>query len=318
MFTSDFPGDLISLLCVGCWVVPFLAIGIPYAIWRSVRRSLQTHGVGEDGLYCANCRFDVRGGTTWVCPECGHQLRQWISPGLPRGGIIIKDLNPPISSGMAILFYVIAGFAPAVMAVLILGMLLPINYTRGEFVYLHLPPSTQTMNLPWISVNLTAHAERSWTGSREFNELTCWELSSHVQQQFNLADPQDRDKAALVWDDLTKQYPEFQTEPEAVAVREEFVDLLLSIRAFDRPSAEKRASLFDIEWSSETYVDFHPVYNVLCVTAVFVVVVLLIVWALRDREKAVRQYHARVEQVMNRYAKVVEENVERMKPTNRG
>lgn len=56
----------ISLLVLPLWI-PFLVLALPTGwLFYLDRRAVPGH--------CPKCRYDLRGNTTTVCPECGHAV----------------------------------------------------------------------------------------------------------------------------------------------------------------------------------------------------------------------------------------------------
>ncbi len=306
-------GSLIAPLCVGCWLIPLIVIAVCYGLLRSITHAWETRGIGTDGLYCAKCRFDVRGGTGWTCPECGSQLKRWVSLNDPRGGIIVKGLKPPISQGMSILIYLTAGFVPAVVAVTILGLLLPINYRHSASVTLQFPaPASPPTSDYATHLNLYPRAERSWLGPSKLQHLDCWDVPADALNEINASERADEASAEVVWEAVVSKYPGLAEDDKADATRDEFLELLPLVCAFDERGSQSRMNRFRVDWYRNQHTDYHPLYILFGFAAVVTAMALLARKSVKDSTNQHDEYGQKVEQIMNRYALLIEQNIERV------
>jgi hypothetical protein len=298
--------DIVSLLtslCCGCWIVPLAGFGLLYGIGHSIGHALYARGIKQDGMYCAGCKFDVRGATGERCPECGAYLLEPASSLAPRGGIVVHGLNPPMSLGLRELIYLVAGFAPIVAGVVVLGLLLPINYQHTTRVYL--TPNNHAGN---DYLRFSVDSQRSWLGSKQFEELNCWQANSGTVEAFNEADQPNEAQAQKIWRDIMASFPDLIPAQQRTDMCDEFVAVLLAACAFDQTQARRELNGFQMEWESETEPVFHWLYTVFCFIAVIAGVVLLVLRALKDHDVAIKAYLEIVDGIQQRYRQMLEGN----------
>lgn len=297
----DEVGFLLMPLCCGCWLLPLVALGIVYGVGQSILYAWSNRGIERGGMYCAQCRFDLRGATSEQCPECGASLLEPARPGLRCGGVRVHNVDPPMLLGWRLLSYLLGGFAPAVAVVLIAGALLPVNYTRSIWVELDAPLLAQ-----FNPVTFTVDMKRTWLGSEVFDELYCWEAGYDRVQPFNNATRPDSAHAEQVWQGLVSQRGD--TIPLAVgqAMRDEFVAVLLAACRADRAAARAELNQFRMSWGSETYLAYHPLYIILSLFLVGGAMAGLIWAAIRHNRADLKAHQESVERVLTRYRKRVE------------
>lgn len=309
---ADSLDDLFLPLCCGCWIIPLVALLTINSVVVGLVTAWQTRGIGNDGLYCARCKFDVRGATNWQCSECGSELRRWFGPGSPRGGIIIKGLNPPMSPATTILFYLIACFAPAVVFMSFVGMVLPINTRYSLDATLSIPASNWQPGIFAPEVSFYGIAEPGWLGPGRLEMLRSNNLDWSELPLVYADGKLTRASAERVWAQVIEAEPWLDASPNREALREEFIDLLGAIARFDQADARARAKLFKLRWHTETATDYHPAYFFIAGTVVFGVLLFAAYRAVRDAEWRQQNYYTRVKAVQERFAFIVEQNIARM------
>lgn len=314
LLLADFPGELIGLLCLGCWALPLAVVGVPYAIARGVQTAWQMRGVGDDGLYCAKCKFDLRGGTDWACPECGARVDRRPSFELPRGGILIRGIDPPMTTAVHVMFYMLFGFVPAVCAVLILGVLLPINDQKEVSTNLLLshPDIQGSVYAESGLMYFNATSERSWTGSARARSVSVWVQDQHIVEHRLTPESMSRFKQQ-VWSVLESGNAEHIQSRGRDAVREEFDEIIDALLALDRPAAEAgRAEFVVQDWYGYSSSSFHPLYTLFAVLVVIAVLALFARRGVRDSQRNADEFNRKVRVLHDRYAALIEQNRERM------
>lgn len=310
---ADFPGDLILPLGCGCWLLPLLALGLTYGLFSVIRRGINHRGVGSDGIYCAKCKFDVRGGVHWDCPECGNQLRQHASPRFPCGGIVSSGIDPPTPHLIRILFYLFVCGFPIAAGLMILGMLLPINYRPSAEISLYLPDPTDPAVAYEDYVPFEATAERSWTGSGRLASLESWLLEVRLDaEDYRGSDLALKQVLALIWDELVATHAWLKEDAEYELIRAEFIAIFSVMGEMDEQAVQAQASRFKLDWSSDSEADFHPLYTPLASLVWLALIVLVIRRALRDGQSAESLFYTEINAVQAKYAHLVEQNYKRM------
>ena len=295
--------ELLFAFCCGCWVIPLVVISVVYGAGQSLQNVWSMRGVERDGMYCASCRFDVRGATGENCPECGAYLLQGAHYSSPRGGILVHGVDPPMGAGMRLLVYLVSGFAPLVGAVFIFGMLLPINYHQMTWVHLDLPNSPNY----YSSISLQVEAKRSWISSNRFDSLQCWEADDEAVRRFNDADGRDPDLAREVWDSIITDNPDLVPADQHEALGDEFVAILLAASEFDEGKAKASRSQFVIDWNGYTEPAFHGLYILFGFVVVMAGLICLGYRAQRDQEASSRAFEEKVNSVQSRYRAMLAE-----------
>ena len=295
--------EILFAFCCGCWVIPLVVISIVYGFGQSLQNFFSTRGVERGGMYCAACRFDVRGATGENCPECGAYLLQATHRSAPRGGILVQGVDPPMGLGMRLLVYLVSGFAPLVGAVFIFGMLLPINYQHTTWVGLDLP------NNPgyYSSVRLQIEAKRSWISTKRFGSLNCWDADYNTVQRFNAADGRDPELAEAVWDSIISENPDLVPADQREALRDEFVAVLLAACEFDEDKARGNLSQFVMDWGGYTDPTFHGLYILFGFVVVMAGLICLGYRVQRDHEASSRAFEEKVNSVQSRYRAMLAE-----------
>ena len=304
---------MIVSLCFGCWVLPMFVIGITYGIARSITLAKAMHGVSGDGLHCAKCKFDLRGNSGWDCPECGTHLDQPVSMAWPRGGIIVKQLNPPMPRAMAVLLYIVGGFVPAVIAVSILGMILPINYQTEVSVNLY-PDVAVSANTPYSpEANFSATRKRSWLGNGGFESLR-FNSSSGIYRWVlpGSSDATLTNQAEDIWSQLIQVEGWMPANIDPEPYHNEFVALFVLVGSDRLAEAERQASLFEFNRFHYTEPSFHPLYTVLAVVLVLGAIVLLCRWAIRESMRNEKAFADKVQLVRQRFDSIVQRNQKQM------
>ncbi|MEM6258708.1 MAG: hypothetical protein AAGI37_10395 [Planctomycetota bacterium] len=296
-------GSLLFSLCCGCWVVPLIIVAILYGLSSTVRYAWSSRGVEPDGMYCAKCRFDVRGATSESCPECGAYLLHRPDALSPRGGIMVKDVDPPMSLGMRMLVYLLAGFAPAVAAVVSFGMLLPINYVHNTWIELTLPNHPSL----YIEIDLRFDAKRSWTGNKRPDEFSCWQADAAIVDQFNNTDPPDAVIAQAVWDSIWTEQGFVLTDADLAALRDEFAAVLLAANEFNEKKARKELKQFRMDWHGYSEPSLHGLYILFGVFAVIAALIAIFFRAQRDHEAIHAEFEQKVDRVQSRYRAMLAE-----------
>lgn len=307
---------MIPGLCFGCWLLPLTAIGIPYIIIRAVLNAWQTRGIGTDaqGLYCAKCRFDLRGGTTMHCSECGSYLGHPPSLEHPRGRILTPGSDPPMHPAMIQLFALAGGFAPVLLVLLLVGLLLPINCQTLSHIDLIGPETKNTQPLPSYAreVNFYLEADPSWGSPTSLEYFSSYNTKSDACEQVYQQRITPREGGELYWEQLVTERPELLELTDPAGVRAEFIDLFVAIAEIDEKSAKARANRFRVEWDSYTDVNYHPFYILFVVMGCIAGLVWLGVVANRANEKSQKAYRDRLALLQERYARVVESSRELM------
>lgn len=297
-------GSLLFSLCCGCWVIPLVIVGIVYGLSQSVRYAWSSRGVEPDGMYCAQCRFDVRGATSEDCPECGAYLLHAPEFGSPCGGILVKDVDPPMGLAIRLLVYLLAGFAPAVAAVVFFGMLLPINYLHNTWVEL----SVKNHPNLYTEINLSIDARRSWIGNKRLDELSCWQADDAALDQFNTADPRDIAAAQAVWDSIWAEQGFVLSEADQAALRDEFAAVLLAACEFDEKKARSELKQFQMDWYSYSKSSFHGLYILFGFFAVIAALIVISIRAQRDHGAIHAEFYQKIERVQSRYREMLADN----------
>lgn len=306
---------LFAPLCLGCWMLPLLIIGVIYAIVRASVNAAQTRGIDSDGIYCAKCRFDLRGNAGFACPECGDDVNRPVGPGYPRGGIIVKGLHPPMSRAMAAVLFVIGGFAPAVIAVIVVGMMLPINYETHVSVDVSMNrPGTHQVPQQ-LDVRFSGVQERSWTGE---GDLLSLDLYTYNPYEYVRLVPLSKDESAKqVAADCWARWsddPAWSIPPEhKEALGKEFVLLCQRFAQGDFESAGAKTPSFIVEYDEYKYSAFHPIYTLFCFLCVIAAIGLLIWLAVREVSKLEKQFAEKVSGLSERFKALVQSNQARMR-----
>lgn len=121
----------ISGVCGCCWIAPALLFVLPVVISGMVYHSWRMRGLKEGQLYCAGCRYDLRGGASMTCPECGQSLT--------GEGIVQAGLNRPLDVTSSALIAFVLAAAPVFVAGYMLLAINPYNYQRNTQVWLRTP-----------------------------------------------------------------------------------------------------------------------------------------------------------------------------------
>ncbi|MEO0477433.1 MAG: hypothetical protein AAF085_15930, partial [Planctomycetota bacterium] len=294
---SDVSTGFLGVVKVFLDLDPLIIVAILYGLTNSVRYAWSSRGVEPDGMYCAKCRFDVRGATSESCPECGAYLLHGPDQLDPRGGILVKDLDPPMSQGMRMLVYLLTGFAPSVAAVVFFGMLLPFNYLHELRVELALPNQTYS----YSEVDLWVESKRSWIGAKQFDDLYSWQADASALRQFNNANPRGLDDAKAFWDSImAEQSFDLSTEEQSV-LRDEFAAVLLAVCEFNESKARGELKQLQMDWYGYSEPSFHGLYVLFCFVAVIAALIAIGVRARQDHEAIHAEFSQKVERVQSRY-----------------
>lgn len=312
--------SLLLFMCFACWVVPLIALGVFYGVTRSILITAQTRGASGDGLYCCKCRFDLRGNAGWDCPECGEHLDRLIGPGYPRGGVIVKDMHPPINRAVAVLLYIVAGFVPVVSGLIVLGLILPINYETYSVITISTPNAqTHSFRFQPTEVSFYGERERSWSGQGDFKTLTYDHYSPDGQSQM-IPLP-----ANTTLEQLGEQFwtrvvsPAWQSgDAQLNEYRDEFLDLFQLIAESKTGQLESASNLYQVGVSDYTNPSFHPLFTWFLVISMVVTLVGLAWWALRDCRQRDHAYQDKVKSVRERMVQTIEQNLERMRDARQG
>ncbi|MEM9415279.1 MAG: hypothetical protein AAGA29_07375 [Planctomycetota bacterium] len=144
-----FPGLLAGLFL--CWLLPLGALGGLILIGGVVRSAWRARGLEPGGLYCAGCRFDLRGCASWNCPECGAHLDD--------GRVLTAGNDPPMGLFARMLLVSLAVAGPLVFAGVLGAVVWPGNYEVDRTLRL-----IPVVHGPYAEFYLEAQAESSWFG----------------------------------------------------------------------------------------------------------------------------------------------------------
>jgi hypothetical protein len=125
------------LLVIGIPLLLFAA-GVMFGYWR--RRSVRVTDPS-----CGKCRYIVHGLESFICPECGSDLREV--------GILAPGTREPLSRGKRVLLWLFIAPAPTLFLFAILGPLLApqwLQTTQRRVIF---------CQAPYCNVTLTANSE---------------------------------------------------------------------------------------------------------------------------------------------------------------
>lgn len=304
--------------CIGCWVVPLIAFAFFYSIINAIVVSYQQRGVGKRGVYCASCRFDLRGNTEPRCPECGLDLYQPPRRGLPFGGVLVDGLERPMPLLMRVLVFLLVGFGPTVAAFAVLGLMLPINYqttVQGSLGSLATDRgATRSWSIETQLVYFQGTRERSWLGDAGFMRVTYGPVYGSGYQLYPRSDAQSpRAMADAMWQDAVRQGRiRSDAAQDQDARYDEFVEVFLLVATDQIGEAQVRSERYFVEWQERTRAAFHPAYVLFYVVAVVAAMVLLVMWARRDGLGAQQTFERRLADVRTRFDRVLETNRSRI------
>ena len=257
-------------------------------------------GFNSEGVYCENCRFDVRGATSESCPECGAGLMVNRS-GTSRLGIVTKGLRPPQGFGFHLMLYGLLGFASGMAATILFGYLLPINYEPWLYVGLDRAGASHHSDI----IVITVDAKRTWTNQYVFDRASSWQADYPAEQAFNAAEYRDEALVHAIWEDVVANKPLVLPVAERNELRDEFVAVFLAACDFDEQQARESVGLFTLDWEMYHRSDFHPLYVVLSFVVVIVVMIYAFKRAQRDAARSLESYQQKMNELQLRYKQML-------------
>ncbi|MEM1354836.1 MAG: hypothetical protein AAGC44_11560 [Planctomycetota bacterium] len=147
-------------VCCGCWLLPVALIVAVGAMVEALTTRWQNRGLERGRLYCAACRFDLRGASSLTCPECGASL--------DSKGIVVGHHRPPPGLGFKLLLTMAITTTPIIVAVLVMLALLPFNYRQHEHVSMT-DSSASTLRVEYVEFAVTAERKRLGQGLTKLN-----------------------------------------------------------------------------------------------------------------------------------------------------
>lgn len=146
--------ETLPALCCGCWVLPLVALTVVSLISHGITAGWKNRGLEPGKLYCAGCRFDLRGASGLTCPECGSTLS--------NKGIMVGGDDPPAALGYQLLLVMALTTAPIIASVIVLLVALPMNYATVQSVLLR---TVYPMPSDDENISIRLRIERgAWTG----------------------------------------------------------------------------------------------------------------------------------------------------------
>jgi len=109
-----------------CWLVPLGMFGVMYGIVNGLSNTWRTRGLERHELYCAACRFNLRGNGSRQCPECGRYA--------DAENILSKGYSPPMTSAARMLFVSMIFLGPVMILVMGAGRLFSFNFEVSRHV----------------------------------------------------------------------------------------------------------------------------------------------------------------------------------------
>lgn len=296
----------------GCCGLPLLLILIIYSVLKGLRNQWRNRGIEPDGLYCAACRFDLRGGVSLTCPECGALLHRQAMSASPVGSMLSTELSPPISRTDRILLYLLVGAAPIVLGLWIIGTMMPINYATVVDFQLTGPDDIGQTSSFATETRFEINSNSGWTTPQSLHQIRA-NPSGHTYtpKDSDDQDAQLRAFASKTWRALIQREPWHAQGPSAQAARDEWGALIYAACTFDRQATKNQASYFQPIWSERPVSHFHPVYLFAACAVGLACLTLLLYRAIKDAAKDHRAFTKKVHAIHDRYAHLVHENRQR-------
>lgn len=304
---------LSSLLCCGCWALPLAVLGAYTVIRAGITSAWRKRGLEDGVVYCANCRFDLRGATSFQCSECGGTIYP--------SSLLMTALQPPAGLLTRAAFYLIAGFAPTVFALYLLGTALPFNYhdsREAEFAVAY----TQDAHTQFGSLHFYADSSDGLFGVRESDRVRIdlsYELWQHAVEHApahpkHSYDVDWRDTQAVhdVWDriGIAADLPD-ETDPEEL--RDAFVRVARSVGRGVEPDLGQHSTAFRLErWDRYQYEEPHQGYILFGIFILVIGMLGLIVLAARHQQRAEVEYTETVQAVYKKFETLVNDNRQAM------
>lgn len=288
--------DLIPGVCCCCWIAPALLVILPAVIVGMVKRGWRLRGLKAGQLYCAGCRYDLRGGAGMACPECGQPLTDQ--------GIYQAGLDPPQDAATNGLMAFILAVAPVFVAGYVLLAINPYNYQRSTQVWLRTPMSTQVDEL---SIFIATERGRWHDGVIEYE---IWLNGPEDRRSWSIEPGQDPSSVFTA--------AAFDRKMRAVGV--DFVDakdqenhrdqLVRAVEQLDASGTMPPTLNTPMKITYRTRLKFVPgsIQVILVIIGGIVVLAYVLQWALRYSETQRRVYHEKRCAVAERYRRQVERN----------
>lgn len=296
-----------GLFFFGC-VIPVVLIGSIFAVRRVLQALWHDRGLEEDAIYCAQCRFDLRGAMEPRCSECGAIIGEL--------DLLVKRSYPPFGKLFHAATYLAVGFGPSVFVLIFIGWLLPFNYhvLRTVELEIYYQQSPGGIGSAWIQT-----ASRDGFGRSSDAEAVVVSLEDHllkqVQQHDSTAWPGNRsvdwrDEQAVsdVFDRMYGFLADDGNDAETRRVRGDFLMVCQAVGRNERPGHLQATSIRLARWDEDRRADPHPLFIVGFFILVVNILIVLTWLALRHARRAAEAYAASREQLANRFEAIVEEN----------
>jgi hypothetical protein len=297
----------IGLLVFGC-VIPVVLIGSFLAVRRVVHAYWRDRELEEDTIYCAHCRFDLRGAMAPRCSECGADIAE--------PDLLVRSSTPPFGKLFHVVTYVALGLAPSVLLLTLIGWLLPFNYhvvctAELEISYQQSPGR---IGSAWIQAE-----SRDGLGRERDAQTVVISLEDHLQKQVQQHDSAAwtgnrsfdwRDEQAVtdVFDRMYGFLADDGNDAETRRVRSDFLMVCQAVGRNKRPGRLEATSIRLGRWDQIRRADPHPLF----IVGFFVLsvnVLLVLIWlALRHARRTAEAYVASREQLISLFKSIVEAN----------
>jgi hypothetical protein len=298
--------EMLTWVCCVCWLLPLALFGAAVTVASGVAQAWRTRGLEQGVIYCRRCRFDLRGAMNDRCSECGATLagHNLLTPGMP----------PPANLFVRLALFLLAGAAPTVLGLVLLGSVLPFNYSEYRDMQL---TATVFHDSQWLQadIDLYAQSDVGFFGSSEADEIhvessdTLRQLAierySSLYGQPVWVDWRDEDAVGKQWDRVVELAPAITGDADPDDVRDEFIELAQAFGEGDESVSQISGDYFFVTGNAYQTQETHPAYVLFSIVAFIAVMVGLIVLAVRNQAKADDEYQSRYEHVQRRFDRMV-------------
>lgn len=288
--------EALPALCCGCWILPLVVITAVGLVSQALSAGWKNRGLERGRLYCANCRFDLRGGSGLTCPECGNTLN--------ASGITVGDDNPPPGAGYQILLVMALSTAPIIAAVIVVLSVLPFNYVRTDRVsmddrYVHVPQVNR------LDIYISASRGR-WFKNLDELEIQMYGRDSSVGWSMRPdADPEKVFSPEVFAQRTAELGVEFDPPGMEERFRTQLVLLLRMLIEDQGKAIELAPGPMAVSYSSDNDFSPHPLVVLLFAGLGCWLWGYLLVRTLRSNTNAFEQYHEKQRAVAERYRRQV-------------
>ena len=226
-------------------------------------------------------------------------------------GLLVHDLKPPLNEAASALLAIIVGMVPVILAMMLLGTLLPINYRNQYSIEIEgFDPPPDTVLTANTSVRFYVKADHAWGDRATIDIISSHSIGLDDSQKVIDGEMSVDTGAQRFWLKLLNDRPWLREREQIDAMREEFYQIYAAICVLDENAAHEHADLLEVQWRVRRKVDYHQVYELVIFTGALVGLFLLGAAGRRASAKAQATFVEELKTVRQRYADTIEANQE--------